>query len=272
MFKKLKRKEEIYFRKKPKRLKFWLWFGGIVLFLGGLIVAVYFFIHSDFFKVRSFEVGGTDLVSRDDLLLQAAAQAARDAKWLSFLGLDRNNLLFWRFSKKPILGAGVLPMLAEWNSRTDFSQKKVIIQAKEKEFVGVWCFVFGGECYGFDRDGVLFMAVPELKGSLILKIEDQNSRSLKLGEPVLEKTTWFKNLLSAVETIKANGLPVSVVKIKNLALQEWEAEIYPGVFFYFSLNFSPENLDVILKNLVKQLDFKKLTYLDFRVANRVYYK
>ena len=269
---KQRRKEEIYFKKKPKRLKFWLWFGGIVLFLGGLIVAVYFFIHSDFFKVRGFEVSGADLVSKDDLLSQAAAQVARDTQWLSSLDLDRDNLLFWRLGKKPILEASILPMLAEWNSRIDFSQKKVIIQAKEREFVGVWCFIFWGECYGFDRDGVLFMAVPELKGSLILKIEDQNRRSLKLGEPVLEKAAWFENLLSAIETIKANGLPVSVVKIKNLALQEWEAEIYPGVLFYFSLNFSPENLDAVLKNLAGQLDFKKLTYLDFRVANRIYFK
>lgn len=261
--------EEFVLKSKPGRFKVWLLIGGFVL----LVIAAaggYFVVYSDFFKVRNFEIEATSLVPRDILFSVLTSEMKLTQKWKNRLG--QNNILFWEFDKKPRVKSELLAALSDLDVETNLREKKVVVRVKERELFAVWCLSKLGRCYGIDKEEIPFVAVPEPQGSLILKFEDQNEREIKLGEPVLANREWFKNLLHTVETIKVSNLPVSAVVIKDLVLEEWEAEIYPGTSFYFSLNFVPENLESLLKNLSKQLDFKKLTYLDFRVQNRIYYK
>lgn len=252
---------------KRKRVKIWVFLVPIFLIFlsGGLIYSV---SRLNFFKVKDFNVQGTNLISKEALLAEIAEGIKHQPKWRTWFGKD--NILFWQFNKNTSFKSGSIASLAALEVKTDLIQKKVEIVAKDRELYAVWCV--SGECYGIDETGIPFILVAEPQGVLILKIEDENQKEIKLGKPVFEKNEWFKNIKNAVETIKENNLPVKIIKIKDFRIEEWEAEIYLGFSVFFSLNFLPENFNNILKNLSKDLNFKKLNYLDFRVKNRIYYK
>ena len=72
--------------------------------------------------------------------------------------------------------------------------------------------------------------------------------------------------------MKNRGLVISKVAVKDLNLEEWEVETARGPVFRFNLNFMPSNLESILDNLDEKFDFGKVTYFDFRIENRIYYK
>lgn len=261
---------EIFFREKKKRRRFKFFiFGGILFFFFVLIGGFYLFLKSDFLAIKKFEIKGVELSDAAQVRESIVSAMEKKEKWRSFVGSQ--NIIFWAFGKKPEFDAQTLPLLASLDIQTDLVGKKVQIFAKERDFFAVWCFSDNG-CYGIDNKGVAFISVPEIQGVLLLKFHDENKRTFNLGEKVLPNERWLDNIFTTVQLIKASGLPISALIIKDFILQEWEARVYSDLNLHFSLNFVPENLEEVIKNLSKRLEFGKLSYLDFRVPNRIYYK
>ena len=249
-------------------MRFLLWSGAGFLLGAALIGFAYFVLYADFLKVESFEVNGSKLISNDVLFASLNAKMISDSRLRSLLGSD--NILFWEFGKKPEFLSS-LPVLGEINIKTNLGEKKVIIGAHERELFGVWC-VLENDCYGFDRQGIVFARVPDVQGVLILKIEDINNRPVILGNPILNDPVRVENVFQTLGTLDNYDFIVSSVEIRDLALEEWQAEVASGPIFYFSLNFAPDNLEGIIKNLDKRFEFSKVIYFDFRVPNRIYYQ
>ena len=255
---------------RKKHRKKWLLFVIILfLFFGVIIGSGYFIIYSDYFQVKNLEIRGSQLISNENLLAAITAKMKTGTSWRTFIGPQ--NILFWKFGSKPVLQAETLPIIADLNIQSDFTGKKVLIQVKERGLFGVWCFS-DKNCYAFDADGFIFSAVPEVQGVLILKIEDQNPPPVELDNKILPNDDSIKNLLSTIKIAKEKNIPIAGIKLRESALREWELKTAWGPVIYFSLDFVPENLEIVLANLTQRFDLEKLSYLDFRVRNRIYYR
>ena len=251
-------------------MKFLLWSGVFLVFCGALVGAFYFVLNSAFFKVKGFEVSESRYTPNETLLAALNADMIGRSRLLSVLGPD--NILFWEFGEKPEALSN-LPLVARISVKTNLTAGKVSVKAEERDFSGIWCLsAEGADCYAVDDNGIIFARAPEAKGALILKVTDENARPLVLGRPFFVNQTWRENLFKTWEIMKNHGLVISKVAVKDLNLEEWEVETARGPVFRFNLNFMPSNLESILDNLDEKFDFGKVTYFDFRIENRIYYK
>ncbi len=262
---------EFLVRRKNKRVNFkFLIVSFSFLTLGGLFIfLVHFSLYSDFMTVKSSEVKGVDAAKGGYVKQTLIREMIGSGGWRRYFGPD--NMLFWIIGKKPDFTKVDLPFLASLNLETNLAGRDLEVSVKEREFFAVWC-LSDGHCFSIDQDGIVFAEAPEIQGSLILKINDENTRTLVLGNSVVPNNWWLGNVFESLRLIKARGFSVSSVKIKDFGLEEWEAQIYSGPSFYFSLNFVPENFSGVIDSVSKKLDLTKLSYLDFRVPGRIYYK
>ncbi|MFH0712580.1 MAG: hypothetical protein V2A55_01885 [Candidatus Jorgensenbacteria bacterium] len=262
--------DEFVFEKKKKRVRgrFLLWSGAFFVLGAVLIGSFYFVLNSSLFKVKGFEVGESRYTPRETLLAALNADMIGRSGFLSILGPD--NILFWEFSDKPET-LDNLPLVARVSVETNLTGGKIAVKAEERDFSGIWCLK-SGDCYAFDDNGVIFARAPEAEGALILKVSDENDRPLILGNPFFVNSVWRENLFKTWEIMRDRGLVISRVVVKNLTLEEWEIKTAAGPVFQFNLNFMPSNLEKILDNLDEKFDFDKVTYFDFRIENRIYYK
>jgi len=258
-----KRKESIV------RFKFFVITGGVFLFGVFLIGFSYILIYSNFFKVKNIAISGNTFMPREELI-SALIQLNfnKGFKWLSWLGPD--NILFWKAAEGIDNKLDKLVKVASVTVSTDLWRKEVKLQVIERKLFGIWCVI--QDCYGFDENGVIFIKTPSIEGALYLRIDDLNNRPLLLGQPVLPNARWFQNLITSLKILKNQSLiPVKII-VDNLELREWQIKMASGTYFYFSLEFVPDNLSGILKSLSSKVDFNQLTAVDFRVPNRIYYK
>lgn len=273
-------------RKKPRRVLWWLigFFSLFVLLAAGAGYAVLF---SGLFEVQAVEVSGGETLPREQFLAALSAELT-DSTLQGLAG--PGNILFWMFRGSEPRLFYTASFAAEVTVVPRLWERKVEVTVKRPEFFGVWCAVESlparlaeapaeslpagqaGPCYGFDRAGTLVGEAPAAEGALIPKVSDENRRSLVAGQPALPNPWWVKNLLETIAVIKAQNLPVAEFTVKPLALHEWGARLASGTLIYFSFDFVPENLSAILENFKTKPDFTKLTYLDLRVPNRVYYR
>lgn len=261
------RGKNIFSKKKNNFFWFWIFLISIFFFIAG---SIYLVVYSGLFRIKNFEVKTTPLVSRDSFINTLESQMVGDAPWRSWIG--KNNILFWNFRETPEqISASLLPALSDFTIKTNIFSRKLAISVNERELFGIWCVIDVG-CYGFDKKGILFTQFPEVEGVLILKIYDANKRPVVLGESVLESQAWLSNMIAIINIFRDNQLPITIVRVNDFSLGEWEVEIGGRLRFYFSFDFIPEHLDNILGSIAKKLDFDKISYLDFRVLNRIYYK
>jgi hypothetical protein len=260
-------------RQRRKRWKTWLWIGIIVFSVLVVLGAVYAALYSNILDVNDISVSGNRFVSSDAIERELVAGIIKERQLLALLG--PGNILFWYFGKNIGTLAPDEAMVADISADVDILAKKVAIVVEERKVKGIWCAGLPGsddDCFAFDNDGIVFTKVPRTAGMLILKITDQNNQPLTLGNPILPKDDWIKNVFAALTALSANRVPISNVLIRDRSLEEWEVKVFNDVPLYFSLNFVPANFGDVLKNLSGELDLDKLSYLDFRVKDRIYYK
>lgn len=255
-------------RKSPVRGKFLLWAGAFFLVGAAFIGLIYVGLSTNLFKVKDFEVRGLRAVSRETLISSLRTEMAAGNFWRAILGSD--NILFWTFGEFPERLAA-LPILGSIKVRLDLGAKKVVIEAAERELFGLWCRK-DANCYAFDKAGILFSPAPQAEGVLILRIQDENVEPFVLGRALFADSKRQENVFKVLTVLENYDFTVAEAIIKDLTLEEWEVKTTSGLRFLFSLNFVPENLEGVLKNLDREFDFSKLSYFDFRVENRIYYK
>ncbi|MDO8556925.1 MAG: hypothetical protein Q7R98_00490 [Candidatus Jorgensenbacteria bacterium] len=252
-----------------------------LLFLSILVALLYVVLYGSFLKVRDIEINGTRSVSRDSLLASLSTRGVGNSKLLSWLGPD--NILFWKFLPNSLSSANILPIVAEAVQNVDLGKRNVTVTIREREGFGTWCAKNGGptptvggygraSCYVFDESGIAFGTAPASEGVLITEVEDQNSREPLIGISLFPRSAWRNSFFGTLQILKDNGIPISKIIVRDFSLREFEVVSTLGFSFYFSLDFTPDNLNAVLNNLSKQLTLSSLSYLDFRVPNRVYYK
>lgn len=231
--------------------------------LVSLLVYVVFF--SSVFRVRTITVQGNRVATDGELkalLVKKLDARGHIARWL---GSD--NVWYW-FSAR-VNGDPSIPAADTVEITTDLFQRAVMIAIKERTFKGVWC---ADTCVGFDKNGVAYFLAPEVYGSLLLKIDDENKTPVTLGAPVIADDAARTHMFGTLDVLMAKGVALDRVTVKDVSLREWEAESIHGTVFKFTMDFVPTNLGGVLDDLRGKTAFDTLSYVDFRVQNRVYYK
>ena len=225
--------------KPPKVRGRFLWWTGGLLFAALVVVGgTYLLFHAEFLKA-TVAVSGMRLTDESSVLKELIANRFDSGALREFMGPD--NVLFWYFGGAEDSLASLLPAIQSEKTRVNVFARSVTVDVTERTLVGVWC-VIGGECYGFDKDGVIFMSVPETSGSLILRVTDENPGIKVPGQRVLPEPDWLGRFLTAIEAVKGSLGGIAAVTVHNVTLHEW------------------------------RLTLAKLSYIDFRVPNRIYYK
>ena len=259
-----------------------------VLVISVLVVALlsigtaWLFIYSPLFRVQSVVIKGNDAVASDSIMTLLQSSVLADHSYFKSL-FGVKNILIW----PPALTAQELkfiPQLASVAISKDYLMRTVTATVVERTPVGTWCVVSGGHdatssesgdsgetCYSFDEQGILFGKTYDTQGSSLFAIHDYSQTDLGLGDTILP-AEFVPNFISIAGVLKASGIDVDEVVLKDIGLQEIDVTTYNGPALYFSLRFPAANDLPVLQNLMAQPNFAKLQYVDFRVENRAYYK
>lgn len=272
----------MYFLKDKKKSKFrpfiYLLFFVVLVIL--ICVILYAVFYSGLFRVENFDFKysnkyiqgdkSSGFFTDDFLVSSLTAQVVGKKRLLGYFGPD--NTLFWLFGEEEdMVNNNVLPSVEDVDVKVNVFKRKVEISINEKELAGVICKT-EGSCYAFDERGRIFAPAPSVEGSLILKINDVNSRPLVLGEKFLPKEEWIENILKTIGIFDKNNFHIKSVTIREIDVEEWEIIVLTGPKFLFSLDFIPKDLNDIMRTLKERADFSSVNYFDMRVENRIYYK
>ncbi len=257
-------------QRRIKKARVWLWvlsFALIVLVVSG---AVYVVLYAGIFSVQSVEVINNRL--QPDTVLTAAltTEAIRNRPLLGLIGSD--NILFWIMTNKnKLLNRDILPSVESVRVEPSLFNRTLKIIVTERKTEGVFC-ANRTHCFAFDADGVLFAFAPRVEGALIFRVDGEGERVVVLGRSFLPKADWVQNVLNTVEILERNKFYISIVKLRDQKLAEWEAELFTGPTLYFSLSFVPSDFEEIIQTLSDRVDLDELSYVDFRVEGRIYYR
>lgn len=246
-------------------LKVAMWWCVALVVLGG---GAYALVATDVLTVREVRVEGVRLADRgkvkDALVKNVGGRAPRS--WF-----DEHLMPFWLFLDPPEEFLAEFPMFREVDVVPRLFAREVVIQVVERELHGIWCLE-GRECYAFDNEGVVFGRAPVTYGVLITKVMDVRTAPFAPGEMVLPDPEWRVRMLQTLKILDELRLTLRAITVHEPAVREWEVALAEGPLLKFSFAFVPERLDETLTTLSHRIDFRALTYLDFRVRDRLYYK
>ncbi len=243
------------------RLRIYLIILGGIVILGGM---VYGLDAIRWFRIADVSVTGNKLLSADEVKENALGTlAARLGAW-SLLGDD--HVLFWLAAR----GTERLdtPLLTSATIRVNVRARSADISVTERRLAGIVCT---DACYAFDGDGVVFAKAPQAEGQLFLVVTGNAATDVRRGETVFDAGE-IRRFREALAAFTENDIPVKAVRLRDEALKEWEAVLENGTVVYFDRMFIPDDLGGIMAALSARADFNALSYIDFRVPNRIYFR
>lgn len=256
-------------RRRRKRFnvsRFSLFFFVILAFV--CVGILYIILFSDFLRVKSIRVEGSRLVESPILISALVSQLHSHGGFSGMLGQD--NILFWMF-RDDIPSIQWMPEVRDIHISPSFSKRTVNISVTERAVKSVVCGGLSLECYAIDGDGFVFSRVPWIEGTLIPRFEEGGTH-IVIGKRYFKKTEWFDNVFLTLSILEKNKLIPSSLNMSDDGTEEWEVTLSSGTAFYFSLNFVPENFEEIMRDIITRGGLDGVSYFDFRVQGRVYYK
>jgi len=243
----------------------------ILFILGiGVMIGVYWVIvGSDLMRFENMEIRGANHLSQEDvrLFLEHRIPARNTPK--SLLGYSH----FWVWPSEWENGdLKELPHLKKVDFDADYKERKLLVSVTERNFVGVWCndIEGGTDCVWFDEEGIAFEPSLKPDGYLVFHVDDQASTSRKLGEKVIGDD-FFENLMILEEVLRSIGASYRLYEL-NADRSEVSVQLRNGPLLRFSLEFPSHYITDILTALRRREIFSQLSYIDFRIQNKVFYK
>lgn len=254
------------------RLKIYIIIFFLFIFLGGVFYAV---SSLEIFKVKSLEVTGNTSVEQGEIINAVTNLVLRN----SFIGrfLGAGNILVWSNRRWPDETIKEFPQVFSLGVKRDLFSRKVVIEVKERDKKMIWCLIpesapsIGGEekCFWSDETGFLFGKAPTTEGQLVEVIKEKSSRSLNIGDYLLEEKE-MENLNKSLKFLGDLNLSSDKIKINEQKFKELTALIKGGSVIYFSLLADPSSSKAAVESLLKS--GRSIDYLDLRVEGKVYYK
>ncbi len=257
-------------KKKSRRKKiFWavLWF--LFIFTGACLL-VHGLIWSSWFQIKEVNYFGVDRSNEEEIMNYLVSDIA-GGSWLQRV-LSFKHILAWPAHEswqRPVF----LPIISKIELERNFWDRSLNVTVSEWQPLGIWCSTGGDKekCGWFNSDGLVIQKAPLAEGSLIPVVRDVSGKELKLGKKILESEEKTANLLSVFKVLFAEHIPITEVRLERSATDEIKVFQTNGPEMYFSLRF-PANLTQGPIHALRAEGWENLTYLDFRIENRVYYK
>jgi len=241
-----------------RRIKLYGWFGAIALFL---IFIIYFLAVSPAFKIK-ITISGLKRLSENELQ-QALKEKIFQNLLARFLGAD--NYLSW-----PSIMSLRTPLVANLIINKNLLEKKIDLTVIERQPWGILCLTATpSSCYWFDKEGIIFEDAPLSEGYLILRINADGVKPL-LGQKMMPEE-WYDITQKIIDFFVSRNLTVDYYELKN-ELQEFHAHILNGPLVRFSMRFAPQTSLSALDTFMQNNDLQKVSYIDFTVENRLYWK
>lgn len=250
-------------RLRGARRKMWFWCGGSAIAVLCVVGILYGTIYGSWFQVK-VRVEGMPRAETRTFLTSLYARIFAQKNIFSFLGPD--HILFWTRNN---LAEGNTASLLTPRISTDIFARTVTVDIATPTVSGVWCQKT--ECYGFNREGKLLTTTPYIKGSLLLRVDDESRRTLQEGYPILPRTQWIGVFMDTLREILGAGMIVESVRVRDFSFREWEVVTFRGDTFLFSFDFVPEGLTALITRTLTDSDMREARVFDFRVPHRIYY-
>lgn len=254
-------------KRSRKKMVFLLWIG--VPFVLA-ILAVFFVAYGNFFTMREINISGERLLSESEVRIAVITEIERASFLARVLGPEHS--VFWFFAKSHYSFS--TPTELEFVSLNfDFWPRRVSIEVTERSVAHIICRPQENVCYGVTESGMIFAKIPEVRGALILRLEDNHSDiPIVLGAQYFGNQTFLPHVYEVSNILgKENIIPV-ILRVRDRQLYEWEAVLGNGPTLYFSGFFVPRNLVGVLNDIRRATSFENLTYIDFRVQDKIFYK
>lgn len=261
---------EIQKRTRRKRRLWILAFAALACFVLFMVGAAMLF-RSSLFQIKEINIQGNREATQTDILLFLRGEVLSSGWWQSFLGFS--NILTWP-DNVPDADLTNFPMLKSVTIKKDAWSRRVSVTVEERQIAGIWCLLKQdpNRCFWFDEDGTVLAPAPQVEGHLILVVSDSSQDDLSAGARILPPEN-LGNMSSIFRVLRASGLEVKEIRLDDLSLQEIKVELESGPALYFSLRFPSDNDLAVLKDLrSKDPQFANISYIDFRVENRAFYK
>ncbi|MFA5870581.1 MAG: hypothetical protein WC842_01670 [Candidatus Paceibacterota bacterium] len=260
-------KEQVFIKtdKSGARKKYYYGAGIIIGIVVVAAVGMYFYYWSPMLRIGEFSIIGANSKEEAKIAIINYFDSSR-----SFFSPAADRIVFWmQYNEEFIQSPPFLPYASSIKLTSNIAEKKVTAEIIPRVMSGVWCI--SEKCFVFDDNGIVFAEAPDVSGSLILKIRDENNTPVSLGRSVLSGEE-FSSIKKAILSIQKNKIPISEVLIQNMELKEWATVAPNGFSIKFSFNSIPDDLDSVFKGIFERTNIDKLTYIDLRVPNRVYFK
>ena len=232
-------------------------------------VAQWFLFHSPLFRVDKIVVQGNSSVASADVATLVQSTALRGHS-LFFGIFGFNNMLTWP-DNIATSDLRVIPQLSSLSISKDYFTHTLTIHVSERIPFGIWCFTKDSSCFWFDDTGTIFQHSFDAQGNLIYTVNDRAQQPRGLNEKVLADD-FMPNFLSIAQVLRKSNLGVKEIDLNDLSLQEVDVVTTNGPTLYFSLRFPADNYLGYIQKLMLQPGFSKLSYIDCRTENRLYYK
>lgn len=262
-------KEEERSRKK-RRVRLIIGIVAALVFLG-IIIAI---VRSPLFKFKTVTVNPASPLAAE--MRDAFMKALNDSPFLERALFGRDNLILAILAKDHLIKELLTsrPVVEKVAVEINGIDKEIILTAKQRERFGLWCTTRqeseARDCWWFDRNGIAFAEGPDSEGSLIKKVVDMTRTSLDSGTMVLPYPDYFQNILRMFEFLEKSNLNIKTLVYDQPEKAEIKTQDAGYPIIYFSLREDPTFALEAVEGLKSKL--AKLTYIDLRVKNRVYYK
>lgn len=240
-----------------------------VLLFGGWLV-----LRSPFVRVADVLITGNTTVPSSTVLVLLQSAALRDHSFGKAL-LGYRNMFLWpdKLSSADLVFE---PRIESVATEKDFFHHVITVTVAERTPFAIWCAMRktptdDDRCYWFDDQGILYQKAFDTQGSLMIAVHDYSQSGLGLNKEILPDR-FTSNMISIIRMVRATGVDVKEVALKDIGLEEVTVTTYEGPVLMFSVRFPADDELEFLQGLMAQPKFSSLQYVDFRVQNRVYYK
>ncbi len=233
------------------------------------VLIALFFLYLPLFQVQKLSISGNGYIPADRIQSVLEARILDSSRWKHLLGIQ--NILVWPDRLTPE-DLKLLPEAADVSIAKNYFTRTVEVEVTPRQHVGVWCFESGPapSCYWFDEQG-LITRTPATQGSLILSVDDYARSGILPGQALLPPEL-LPNIFSIFDALQQMNLNVQEIRLEDLALEEIKVPTFNGPTLLFSLRFPATDTPAALDVLRAKTAISKLSTIDFRVENRIYYK
>lgn len=255
-------------RRHNHRIRFWWWIAGLVGTVCVIVGFLWMVYYAAFLRVSSITIEGTERTPEESVYRALFASTPRS--W--FQGsLGPDHIFYWSLSGEHPDARRIMAELSSVTFETGWFERAVRIRVEERQPFGIWC-PHEDACAVFDKEGITFASAPRTFGTLLLKIDGETGLLPVVGEPLFRNPEWLPRIIETLDALRKAELPAKAVRVRAIALREWEAVTPSGTRLLFSFDFVPPQLAAVLLDFGNKEKLNTLSYVDFRVPGRMYYK